>query len=418
VANNHLSNASIQKLCTSLVHNKYLTRLVLDENAFDEKGCQFVADYLVDESCGLTSLGMNNMNLGDAIIPIVGSLVDNDSLYQLEFRNCNLNNEILGKIETILAIIQNLEQPITLLDLRENGNIGATRVSSLNEKFSWLTIAAYHQPLEIEMPENWQLNPKLLKVEESTYNGDRVTISQYDLGQVELSFLRNDMRRLVTIEHKNLVSYKGCSVDVQESKLHIISQNDLPTTLHQYLSNQRGTLEAIDRLNTMIQVAEGLQALHKLDIVHGSLTNQIVYTNDDFSQVRIGNHILGIGTLRTITQQSSITDGAVFFPPELALGRALELANDIYSLGVIMFELWFDQLASFEEETINYLDGVSRQKRPDVPAYCITNVSGVDKMIVDLIRECWEENPDDRPEIGDVLDLLAGAKHKIVKGST
>lgn len=100
----------------------------------------------------------------------------------------------------------------------------------------------------------------------------------------------------------------------------------------------------------MIQVCGALEEAHKLGIIHRDLKPEnIVLTNQggiedfpkvlDFGLAKMNDPDPSTGSLRVLTQQGAIFGTPEFMSPEQAKGEPLDPRSDIYSLGIILYEM-------------------------------------------------------------------------------
>jgi hypothetical protein len=82
---------------------------------------------------------------------------------------------------------------------------------------------------------------------------------------------------------------------------------------------------------------------------------------------------------------------------------------DVYSFGVIMFEVFFETVPYSEEAANNSIIGLSTSvingKRPVIPQRA-DDVSLNEKRYLDLMQECWSGNPDERPSFDHVFSVF------------
>ncbi len=99
-------------------------------------------------------------------------------------------------------------------------------------------------------------------------------------------------------------------------------------------------IEPREALDLLTQMAQGLRAIHAKDVIHRDLKPQNIMFRDDGS---LG--ILDFGIAKIASEETQLTEhGQVFgtpyyMSPEQGTGKILDARSDLYSLGVIFFEM-------------------------------------------------------------------------------
>ena len=100
-----------------------------------------------------------------------------------------------------------------------------------------------------------------------------------------------------------------------------------------------GQLEIRDALNIACQLADGLEAAHRQGITHRDLKPANVILEES-GRVRIIDFGLAqLSDVSTLTQASSLLGTAYYVSPEQMNGEVVDQRTDIWSLGVILYEL-------------------------------------------------------------------------------
>ncbi|MBN2527727.1 MAG: serine/threonine protein kinase [Deltaproteobacteria bacterium] len=155
--------------------------------------------------------------------------------------------------------------------------------------------------------------------------------------------------------------------------------------------------------------AEGLKAAHELDVIHRDLKpeNILIPRNSNAgSVVKIAD--FGIARLLNtprITTTNHVLGTPSYLSPEQISGLAVDRRTDIYSLGIIMYEMISGQLPFYGETTEELLD--SHVKRIPVPLHKKVSIP-LSPALEWLVMACLEKSPDNRPSsMDEVLRVLA-----------
>ncbi|MBC6457047.1 serine/threonine protein kinase [Actinomadura sp. HBU206391] len=144
-------------------------------------------------------------------------------------------------------------------------------------------------------------------------------------------------------------------------------------------------------------LAEGLAAIHACDLVHRDLKPSNVILAED------GPRVIDFGIARALDATSHTLSRAVigtpaFMSPEQARGRPVGPASDVFSLGSVLVFAGTGR-------------GAFGTGHPDAVIYRVVHdepdLSGLTGHLTGLVAACLEKNPDDRPTVTDLLDVLA-----------
>jgi TolB-like protein len=122
-----------------------------------------------------------------------------------------------------------------------------------------------------------------------------------------------------------------------------------------------GPMQLDEAIDIVIQAARGLRAAHNRGIIHRDISSSnIMVTNDD--QVKIMDFGLAKLSGRAKVKQSGETGGtAAYMAPEQARGEPVDSRSDVYSLGVVLYELITGQVPFPEEQRAAVLYQIMNQ---------------------------------------------------------
>lgn len=151
------------------------------------------------------------------------------------------------------------------------------------------------------------------------------------------------------LNHPNIVTIYdvGKSGDVAYIAMEFLEGRELRDVL------KEGTLLPVDQvLNIVAQVALGLAYAHEHDIIHRDVkpSNIMVIRDGHVKITDFGIARMGSSSVRT--QTGMVLGSPKYMSPEQVMGKAIDRRSDIFSLGVMLYEMLTGQ-APFDGENVN-----------------------------------------------------------------
>jgi len=217
---------------------------------------------------------------------------------------------------------------------------------------------------------------------------------------------RNELKFARRIAHKNVCRMYDLS---KEGGTYFISMEYVPGEDLKSSIKRMGPLSSGKALFIAKQVCEGLAEAHRLGVVHRDLKPQNIMID------REGNaRIMDFGIARSIKAKGITEEGMMigtpdYMSPEQAEGREIDHCSDIYSLGVILYEMVTGTIP-FEGDTPISIAIKHKTDKPRDPREINSQISGD---LSGLILKCMEKKKENRyQKVEEILSELI----KIEKG--
>ena len=174
------------------------------------------------------------------------------------------------------------------------------------------------------------------------------------------------------------------------------------------LIRREGQLEISQALAYAVEIARALGAAHERLIVHRDVKPQNVLISAEGSA-----KITDFGIARTLTEQGLTMDGRVlgttdYVSPEQALGQPVTGQSDIYSLGIVLYEMLTGTVPFSGDTPVAVAMRHVREQVPDVqsrrPGVSAATASVVDRATATDLAERY---PDAASMVADLEDALA-----------
>jgi serine/threonine protein kinase len=139
------------------------------------------------------------------------------------------------------------------------------------------------------------------------------------------SFSANNIVNIYDVGSDNNINY---------IVMELINGKTLKEVIH-----ERGRLSVDDTLSIGIQIAKALECAHKNGIIHRDIKPQNILVTDDGTVKVTDFGIAKAASSDTITHTSKVIGSAHYFSPEQAKGKIVDYRTDIYSLGIVLYEM-------------------------------------------------------------------------------
>ncbi|NWF69259.1 MAG: protein kinase [Chloroflexi bacterium] len=216
-----------------------------------------------------------------------------------------------------------------------------------------------------------------------------------------------EARAIASLDHPNIV--KVLYFSGAQGPLFLVMEYFNGGSLRDYqkwLYRQRRALEMADAARITQQVADGLHYAHRLGMIHRDVKPDNVLLrlgpNNSIQQAVLTD--FGLAGLAASISQASVPRGTfAYMSPEQCRGERVDARTDIYSLGVMLYELVSGRLP-FQPNTLQDAIRMHSQEVPPLPSQLRPNVP---RALEQIIMKALAKNSNDRfqtaAEMGQAL---------------
>ncbi|MGZ8805170.1 MAG: Stk1 family PASTA domain-containing Ser/Thr kinase [Microbacterium sp.] len=179
-------------------------------------------------------------------------------------------------------------------------------------------------------------------------------------------------------------------------------------TLRELLREQR-RLTVPQTVTIMDAILSGLAAAHLAGIVHRDVKPENVLLAED-GRIKIGDFGLARATTANTATGAQLLGTIAYLAPELVTRGMADARSDIYSLGIMLYEMLVGEQPYKGEQPMQ----IAFQHATDsVPRPSVKN-PGVPEQLDELVLWATEKSPDDRPnDAKEMLDRLRAIEHEL-----
>ena len=196
----------------------------------------------------------------------------------------------------------------------------------------------------------------------------------------------SEAQSAASLSHPNIVSIYD--VGNEDGIYYIVMELVRGKTLKQIITEE-GALPWKWSVNIAMQIASALETAHKNNIVHRDIKpHNIIITEDGVAKVTDFGIAKAVSN-STITAFGTTIGSVHYFSPEQAKGGYTDAKSDIYSLGVVMYEMLTGKVPFDSDTSVSV--ALKHMQEPPVPPMQINE--NIPKAVNDIILKAMEKEP-------------------------
>lgn len=210
---------------------------------------------------------------------------------------------------------------------------------------------------------------------------------------------------IAKLAHPNIMSV--FDVDTDGEKEYIVVELIEGKPLFHYMPAEPGQIADYGR-----QICQALDYAHDRDVIHRDIKPANIYVTDD-GVVKIMDFGLAIGRqTKRLTAEGTIIGTPAYLSPEQAQGFALDHRTDIYTTGVVLYEMLTGELPFDADDITSIL--LQQVKKPPTPPSTVLG-KPVPEAIENTILKAMEKKPDNRFQ---TAQEMANSFNEYLRGSS
>ncbi|AKV01169.1 serine/threonine protein kinase [Labilithrix luteola] len=208
-----------------------------------------------------------------------------------------------------------------------------------------------------------------------------------------------EARTLAKLQHPNIVDVVTAGVTVDEAKMPFYVMERLNGQNLRVVLEKKSSLELVHCYRIATDVLEALEHAHENNVIHRDVKPENIFLHRNINGTTI-TKLLDFGIMRLLDGKSSHTHGKFigtlrYASPEQIMGGTLGPATDIYSLGVVLYEMVCGR-GPFDDVGDAYAIGAAHAQRPPPPLSRFAAVpEALERLVLSMLAKDGSQRPRD-----------------------
>jgi len=218
-----------------------------------------------------------------------------------------------------------------------------------------------------------------------------VKILRGDLSNDE-KFVRRFQREALSassLNHQNIVEVYDVGEDHGE---YYIVMEYIEGKHLKDLIKKRGTITTTEAIDIMLQITSGMSVAHDSYIIHRDIKPQNIMILEN-GIIKVTDFGIAMAMNSTqLTQTNSVMGSVHYLPPEQASGKGSSLQSDVYSMGIVMYELLTGKLPYKGDNAVEIALKHLKEPLPNIK----NELPNLEQSVANIVTKATCKNPKNR----------------------
>jgi eukaryotic-like serine/threonine-protein kinase len=216
----------------------------------------------------------------------------------------------------------------------------------------------------------------------------KVLNQSYSINRSFVARFKKEAQILSRLSSPNIISVY--EFGEYEGFYYIVMEYVKGRTLKEVIE-KRGNLYPEIAVGYAIQVCQALKIAHSSGLIHRDIKSQNIMITDDGS-IKVADFGIAKFTAEDITKTINVFGTAHYISPEHLEGKVLDPRSDIYSFGIVIFEMLTADLPFRGSSSMD----ISLKHLSEIPQPPSSIIPDIPKKLDRIVLKCLEKNPDKR----------------------